>query len=162
MGVLPKVFDDITDHSTKETYIVQKKLPGTLLSTIIHTLDRSTLLKIASELHTFLEEFSKLDGGGNRLGLIGRPGCFGHGIFYRYDWRICGGGCMEGIQTTEEFVRWIENYTSHGASREQRDQWMNDFQFHLSTIFSHGDLQPENIFVNEGYVSGITDWECAG
>ena len=32
---------------------------------------------------------------------------------------------MEGVQNTGEFVRWIENYTPHGSSEEQRDQWMN-------------------------------------
>jgi thiamine kinase-like enzyme len=140
----------------------QEKLPGVFLSTIIDTLDRSTLLNIASELRTFLQELSKLDGEGIRLGLIGRPGCFDHGILERYDRRIRGRGCMEGIKATEDFVRFIDDYTPYGPSREQRDKWIKDFQFRLPTIFSHGDLQPENIFVNEGHVFGIIDWECAG
>ena len=159
---LPKLVDIVTDPTTGVTYIVQQKLPGTLLSTIISTTDESTLENIGSELRTFLNELSKLDGDGKHLGLLGRPGCFDHGVFARYDRRNWNGGCMEGINTAEDFVRWIGDYTSFGLSREERDNYINEFQFHHPTIFSHGDLQPENILVNEGRVSGIIDWECAG
>jgi hypothetical protein len=61
---VPKVFDIITDDSMKETYIVQQnlKLPGTLLSKIISSLNRSTLSNIARDLRCFLQELSKLNG----------------------------------------------------------------------------------------------------
>ena len=173
--LLPKVFDIVTDDAKNETYIIQQKLPGTLLSEMLFTnnptatttttttIDEPTLLSIASELRTFLAELSKLDGDGKRLGLVGRDGCFDHGVLARYDMRAYrGGGCMEGITTTERFVRWIDEYPMHGPSRQQRDDWIKNFQFHLPTMFSHGDLQPENILIDGGHLSGIIDWENAG
>jgi hypothetical protein len=156
---VPKVFDIITDKN--ETYIVQEKLVGTLLSEALPSMSGSTLLQIASELRAFIRELSKLDGDGRRLGLVGMSGCFDRGVLGRFDMRRFGKPCMEGIKTTEEFVRWIYNYPPNVLGAE-REHWINEFQSHFPTIFSHGDLQPENILVHDGHVSGIIDWECAG
>lgn len=134
--LLPNVVDIITDNFTNKTYIVQQKLKGTMLSEIIESdanvIDESTLLNIGSELSAFLKELSKLDGDSKRLGLLGREGCFDHGVFVRYDKRKYGRGCMDGIKTTEEFVRWIDDYSfPYGLSREERDASINDFKFDL-------------------------------
>jgi len=160
---VPKIFDIITDNSTKETYIVQQKIVGRMISEILPNMDNAALLQVAFELRAFIRELSKLDGDGTRLGLVGDAGCFARGRWKRYDRRRFGGLRMEGIHTTERFIRWLDDYVpSCALSREQRDNWIGEFQFHRPTIFSHGDLQPENILIHEGHVSGVIDWECAG
>jgi aminoglycoside phosphotransferase (APT) family kinase protein len=160
---VPKVFDIITDNTTMETYIVQQKIVGTMLSEILPNMDEAVLLQVASELRAFIRELSKLDGDGTQLGLIGGAGCFNRGRWRRYDRQEYGGLRMEGIHTTERFIRWFDDYIpSCGLPREPRDNWIKEFQFHLPTIFSHGDLQPENILIHDGHISGVIDWECAG
>jgi hypothetical protein len=147
---VPKVFDIITDDSMKETYIVQQnlKLPGTLLSTIISSLNRSTLSNIARDLRCFLQELSKLNGERNRMESIGRPGCFDHGVLEQYNRKEWGGGCMEGTSPTEEFIRWLDNYTPYGPSNEQRS--LMNAMYLISSI---GSVRASI------HISGTTTWQ---
>ncbi|KAJ7503869.1 kinase-like protein [Mycena galericulata] len=152
---VPKIYADL--HNETETYIVQEKLPGTLLVDLLPTMEPAACATLATELKSILLELAALDTRGP-MGLFGRPSKFGDAMlrnFSQYD--------PDGkITTTEEYVHWIPRQAGLVYGHRDKMPPPGAFDFSRPPIFSHGDFVPENILVLDGHVSGIIDWGCAG
>ncbi|KAJ7206345.1 kinase-like domain-containing protein [Mycena pura] len=153
---VPKIYAILHDETTKITYIVQEKLPGSSLMDHLPTLDAATCSSLADELKNILHELTKLDARG-AMGLFGRPSKYDKGILQKFSAHDPG---VE-IRSTIEFVEWIPKQLRDICDIDKMPS-PDVFDFSCGPIFSHGDLVPENILIIDGHVSGIIDWDCAG
>ncbi|KAJ6590548.1 kinase-like domain-containing protein [Mycena vulgaris] len=156
-----RIYAILHDETTGVTYIVQEKLRGVPLMTLLPTLDVTARDTLASELKEILCELTKLDPRGP-MGLFGRPSKYDGGILRKFSipdptWQRP----TPDIKTPEDFLRWLPHQLQavHGIAKPLPP---DVFDFSRAPIFSHGDFVPENILIADGHVSGIVDWACAG
>ncbi|KAK7023297.1 kinase-like domain-containing protein [Favolaschia claudopus] len=153
---IPKIYAIVYDEVSRWTYIVQEKLPGVRLITLLPTLDANTRSILATELNVMLRKLSVFNDLGP-MGLYGKQGqyhgtCIGRFLELRPDARIT---------TLRDFVDWCPNLVRTyypGMNTPSTDA----FDFSRPPFFCHGDLVPENILVLNGHISGIIDWASAG
>ncbi|KAJ7444947.1 hypothetical protein FB451DRAFT_1413056 [Mycena latifolia] len=139
---VPKVHAVVTDTSDSDskspvTYIGKTKLQASLYDA----------------LPDILNQLAALDTARTQLGPY--EGAFTGGCF----------GAMKApcpAKTTAEFVNLDKGRI--GFTPEEETEWLSAFDMARPHIFAHGDLVPENIFVDPetGAVTGIIDWELAG
>ncbi|KAK3899885.1 serine threonine kinase [Staphylotrichum tortipilum] len=75
------------------------------------------------------------------------------------------------FKTTHEFHSWLRDglQPENHPDRKDDQDW-KDIKAMVARqdgpwpppVFAHGDLNPSNIFVHNGRVSALIDWECAG
>lgn len=156
------------------TYIVMNRLPGKPLMSLLPTMSLAEINVITSDLKPMMDELRslKIDNfeKGSYIGSVGRQPC--------RDFLFMLGDESKGPFETEEDMyeniiqRWINrlyspinaifdtnpelNSSVEFTRRLYRDTAGNDI------VFTHGDLDPRNILVENGHVSGIVDWEQAG
>ncbi|KAI0368230.1 kinase-like protein [Pilatotrama ljubarskyi] len=161
---VPKVYATFTERTAGGTiinYIVEERIPGDSLEHIIPSLDAATLESIASDISQVFFELSKLSGMRSRLGPIRGPWRNPH--FYPL---LKVDPCDEGdARTTQSFLEYVLRpiYTTETeTTRAETACFLECFDLTRPPIFSHGDLRPGNIMVENGHVTGIVDWEGAG
>jgi aminoglycoside phosphotransferase len=146
--------------------IVQEKLPGTSLhEVLIHSplLLRDDICDdLGSQLKTIVNHLSSLDDP-RGFGQVDDDGGYRH-TFHRHLFsRFTVPKCE--VKTTEELIQWM---AVQSLGKEQKVQeWLSVFDFSRPSIFSHGDLVPPNIMVEQNaagrlMITGIIDWEAAG
>ncbi|KAG6884109.1 hypothetical protein C0993_001386 [Termitomyces sp. T159_Od127] len=150
-----KIYATLHDEAESITYIVQSKLPGQSLSVLLPTLQPDQQAIIESELKEILRKLSCLDTYG-QMGMVGKPSEF----LGFHPFGIHGPWLATNLS---EFLHWpIDTANSAVGCTVIEPVDLSNFDFEKSPIFSHGDLVPENILIDNGHVSGIIDWEHAG
>lgn len=162
---VPKILGAYT-HDSKG-YIVMSRIRGTPLSDSLHSLSSSEYDSIAADMKTYLdqlrgltiEKFEK----SSFIGSIGGGEC--------KDKIFCSGSDKRGPFTTES-----EMYSNICERLCDLRSWGNpkpDHSMHFirrmysensnhAIRFTHGDLSPGNIMIENGHVVGILDWQEAG
>jgi hypothetical protein len=87
-----------------------------------------------------------------------------------FDGKACGGGYRFGIRgglfphTREEFLHYLatKRVTDPKHTEAERKAFRERCPSFEPYVFSHGDLDPSNIMVKDGSISGIIDWEHSG
>ncbi|KAJ7151145.1 kinase-like domain-containing protein [Mycena filopes] len=158
---VPKIYAILRDESRPDgepvTYIVQEKLPGETLMSILPTLSPALRDTIASELGQILIQLAALDTSGS-LGHFGSPHTYDRGIFRKFHEHYA-----REITTPKEFLLWLPDILRAVHNMDPPPSFALDkFDLTLPPIFSHGDLAPENILIADGHVSGVVDWAYAG
>jgi hypothetical protein len=144
---VPTIHATLYDETTSITYIVQEKLQGCRLDRVLENLDANDQHTIEQELKDSLSQLSMLDTRGT-MGMVGAPMCFiGFHPFAASlgeslgSWRA---------NTVLEFVTWLIDITNTNVGSTILSPLLeNSFDSTTPSIFSHGDLVPENILINE-------------
>lgn len=146
--------------SGSSSYIFITYVPGVSLSTIWSELDEKQKKHIVLELNEILERMrQRRCPAGVALGGVGGEGC--------KDGRRHIRTCQDQLFTAMDFVSWLFSNLHFGGSVYVdfiRRFWPMQG---TSIVFTHGDLHPSNILVEErgdGYhrVTGLIDWERSG
>lgn len=126
-------------------------MPGKRLDEVWHTLDSNQKFCIANELHSYITQLRSLKG--EYIGAVER----GKAIIGR---RISiEGGPFDSEQQFNEFILGdlvqsapdlLRHYAKHALSSNHE------------IVFTHSDISPRNILVEDGRVTAILDWEDAG
>lgn len=74
------------------------------------------------------------------------------------------------FETIREFHLWLRRGLVKEDFRDRQTENWNDAQEMMDRqdgpwpppVYTHGDLKPSNIFVRDGQVVGVIDWEFAG
>jgi serine/threonine protein kinase len=136
-------------------YLVMEKLPGQRLSEILNSMDEATRSRIADQLKDYLTQLSQLDKLG-RWSFVGRE-CYDGGMFFWPD--RCKAKSLKDIV---DYIA-IKAKSSPPFYAKPIPDLLSSLQSRRTSIFSHGDLVPENILVDQdGNITGIIDWEFAG
>jgi Phosphotransferase enzyme family len=148
------------------TYIVMTRLPGKPLVGLLSAMSLPEINVITSDLKSMMDELRDLRirnfETGSYIGSVGHQPC-------RDMLFILGDESKGPFQTEEEMYeniieRWVNRFEMNPlldssvefTRRLYRDTSGNDI------VFTHGDLDPRNILVENGRVCGIVDWEQAG
>ncbi|EIW65286.1 kinase-like protein, partial [Trametes versicolor FP-101664 SS1] len=158
-----------TDAQERCGYLVMEKVPGIPLVDALPRLDEPSCDKIASQLRAYLSSLRSISSAG-RWGIVGRNGVF-HGGLFRYlhrplteeQWEH-GNSCV--ATCTKDVFEYFAKASDdrHGVRSQQVKQMAPNIDYSRPAMFSHGDLVPENIMVDEasGTITSIIDWERAG
>lgn len=170
---LPRAYAYFSEPATERRdrcgYLVMEKVAGVPLVDVLPRLDDASCDKIALQLRTYLSSLRSIPSAG-RWGIVGKNGIF-HGGLFRYmhhplteDQRRHGNPCVATCtgDVFEYFAKASDDET--GARETEIKQLAPGVDYSRPAIFSHGDLVPENIMVDEasGSITAIMDWERAG
>lgn len=153
---VPRIFH--TYSTSGQTYIVMQRLKGRSLAYSWPSLDESSKAKILAQLHTYMAELRSLkpkDPGcissvsGGPFTDTRLPSCDQHGPF----------------SSVREFHKYLRNGIE-GNELDVLPEVQDLIKLHETTnnivCFTHSDLNPLNILVHNGRITGIVDWEFAG
>jgi aminoglycoside phosphotransferase len=161
---VPRVYCSFVHNN--EAYIVMERMPGESIGKVWSTLSASDRESILAQLRAMLQELRSL-----------KPPP-GTGV------QSCEGGSLIDPRNTRsrprfglfdsiaEFHVWLRDYfqpTKAKPNHLEEAEWQDlvDMTAKQDTpwpppVFTHGDLNPSNIFVRGSKVIGIMDWRCAG
>ncbi|KAI0318298.1 kinase-like domain-containing protein [Amylostereum chailletii] len=144
-------------------YIVEERLPGSTLQDALPGLDADARATIGRELKEIITSLSQLSSHRTILGPLHGP--WKDVYFYRFlhDYPIGS----DDLRTTRSFLEYFINIkgyypyypASDGPTVEER---LRPFDCSRPPVFTHGDLVPCNVMIDNGHVVGIVDWAEAG
>lgn len=158
--VIYATFVDKTQGPRPVTYIIEERLPGATLGAVLPKLDEDTFAALRKELRDILAQLSMLSTHRTSLGPFEGP--WRNDYFRPFLERFpC---TIDDARTSREF---IEYFLGVSRSRDisysrSTEECLLPFDFDRPPTFSHGDLGPSNIMVEDGHIVGIIDWEQAG
>lgn len=153
-------FVDETQGPRPVTYIVEERLPGSTLGSILPTLNPQTEGVILEELKDLIGQLSGLSTHRTSLGPLQGP--WRNDYFRSFLERF---PCTpDDARTTRDFIEYFLHVSRsrHISYSRNEAECLLPFDFERAPVFSHGDLGPSNIMVEDGHVVGIIDWEQAG
>ncbi|KAL3473712.1 kinase-like domain-containing protein [Aspergillus californicus] len=146
---VPKVHD-VEWEDGKLVSFTMDYMPGTKLDDAWDSLDHDQKLSIAKQLHGYVAQLRKLKGtyigGVNGTAVIGK--------MFRLE---CGPFDTE--QAFNKFILQEVHDRTPDILRELIKEAVLDTH---EIVFTHSDLAPRNILVENGQVTAILDWEDAG
>ncbi|KAF4201755.1 hypothetical protein CNMCM8927_001084 [Aspergillus lentulus] len=147
---VPKVHD-IHWQDGQIVSFVMDYMPGQRLDEAWDTLDSTQKLSIADELHSYINQLRSLKG--EYIGAID------HGKA-----KIGQIDSLEGgpFTSEEDFNEFILSDIVPSAPELLRHYARFALMDGHSFVFTHGDLAPRDILVDEGRVTALLDWEYAG
>ncbi|KAI0648562.1 kinase-like domain-containing protein [Trametes meyenii] len=155
---------DTDDEQRVLTYIVEERLPGRTIKEAWPFLTASERNAIASELKEIFERLSALAPKRVCLGPLRGP--WHNFYFFPFeDVYLCD---EHDARTTQAFLSYFQDIATCGprkrlnAGGKEHIALYEQFDLSRRAVFSHGDLQPCNVMVDGGHVSGIIDWAEAG
>ena len=125
-------------------YIWMNRIPGVTLESLLSTSTNEEKDHYAKEVAEYLLQLRTLT---NPL----PQGLGGTGFYDQIFW--------SGSIVTAKPEDWLRNFTGTEA---QREKCLQSFPAMEPFTFTHNDLNPANIMIHEGHVSGIIDWDRAG
>ena len=148
-------------------YLVMQRLPGASLATAWPSLSVAQLATIFKQLRAILAELRALPPPPG----AGIQSCIGGSL---RDSRIARSDPRFGpFENTQAFHLWLREglrLEEHPERDDPGDQEWQSLKAMAARqdgpwpapVLTHGDLNPFNVFVHEGRVAGIIDWEFAG
>ncbi|KAI0631159.1 kinase-like protein [Trametes polyzona] len=170
---LPQVlsyFTEVLDGAKDRCgYLIMEKVPGVLLAQALPNLSDKACDEIASQLRTHLSSLRSIKSDG-KWGIVGRNGVF-HGGQFHYlhpprteEQHLYGNPCRatSAKDVYDYFAKAAADLNGGWPASIPKDP--PEIDFARPAVFSHGDLVPENIMVDEasGAITSIIDWEHAG
>lgn len=142
---------------TGSSFLLMAGLPGEKIGLMLPTMTDEQIQAVVQDLKKYTAELRQIP---NKSG-SGSAICnaLGGGIL---DWRI-GDSQREELtcQDEAEFNQYLTRDLP--LNEDARKQILKTHSVKHEIVFTHADLNPRNILVDEnGKISGIVDWECAG
>ncbi|WPB04332.1 uncharacterized protein RHO25_008978 [Cercospora beticola] len=148
--------------SEGKVYLVMEKVRGENMYKAWEQLAESERERLLAQLKELLEQMRSLQPPTG----TGVQSCVGGSL---HDSRIPHGKPRFGpFKTIQEFHLWLRDGLQisdiqDGAHREELETMIKQQDKDWPpVVFTHGDLNPANILVHQGRISGIIDWEFAG
>jgi hypothetical protein len=155
-----------TYSHAEKTYLFMARLPGKPLTDKLSTLSQDELDVITGELKLITDELRSL--GINQFEKSWYIGSVNGGPC-RDDLFSCGyqnrGPFITEAEMYENVIERWDKATVHPRLRKPEIDFRRRLYAEISGTeirFTHGDLVPGNILVENGHISGIVDWEQAG
>ncbi|KAI0325338.1 kinase-like protein [Cubamyces sp. BRFM 1775] len=144
------------DGADRCGYLAMDKAPGTLLIDLLDRLDERSCDLISSQLHSHISSLRTLSRPG-MWGMIGKGGIYHGGFFSYLHPPIDDEQMRRGNPCVASSTQGVLDYFA-------RALLLSEIDTTRPSVFSHGDLVPENILVDEGTctITSIIDWERAG
>ncbi|KAH9885125.1 hypothetical protein C8Q73DRAFT_345270 [Cubamyces lactineus] len=155
------------------TYIVEERLPGRSLTTAWPAMRSAQRKIIAGELKNVLSQLSGLMPNRHTLGPLRGP--WRNTYFHPFrDSFPCGD---HDARVTHTFLAYfadvamtdpdhVDENSNGDDDGDGTGKWktidLSHFSMRHLSVFSHGDLQPDNVLVHRGHIVGIVDWAKAG
>ncbi|TVY46552.1 hypothetical protein LOCC1_G005753 [Lachnellula occidentalis] len=139
----PRLVDFVDDNDY--TYLVMTRLPGRPLMQELYTMSYPERTAFANDIRAFIQQLKNIPNT-NKSAICDANG----GPVF--DYRLPGrrGGPFQSEAEFNDFVITQERFREPCHSR------------HHSICFTHADLNPNNILIEEGRLSAIVDFGCAG
>lgn len=134
-----------------DTFLVMTALRGQILNNVLHRMSYSEREQFSSDLRDVVTQIRGIP---NHTPYLLANTVGGPIIDHRLPDTICGPFDQESDFNAELVRKYV------GEETKRRLSCIHSRQ-HRS-VFTHSDLSPTNILVEEGRLSGIVDWECAG
>lgn len=153
-------FVDDTQGPRPVTYIVEERLPGQTLGSFLTSTSPHIDDTLLQELKDILTQLSTLNQHTTSLGPLQGP--WRNDYFRSFLERF---PCTpDDARTTRDFIEYFLHVSrSRNISYSRNvEECLLPFDFERPPVFSHGDLGPSNIMVENGHIVGIIDWEQAG
>ncbi|KAJ5701006.1 hypothetical protein N7493_012052 [Penicillium malachiteum] len=146
---------DAGEHDGK-TYIIMTKIPGEDLDLVLHLMSYEERDRLTDDLVDCVDQLRRIPNS--------TPYCFANTIGGSiYDHRIPDDEPVGPFNDETDFNNYLLSYidcTPDKALRENGEP-ISMRQDHQS-YFTHCGFHPSNILMQNGRLSGIVDWECAG
>lgn len=133
------------------TFLVMTRLRGQMLNHVVHRMSYSERKQFACDLRDMITEIRRIP---NNTSYLFANAMGGPIVDHRLPDDICGPFHQES-DFNAELVR------KHVGEETKRQLASIHSRQHRS-VFTHSDLSPTNLLIEEGRLSGIVDWECAG
>ncbi|KAJ8062498.1 hypothetical protein OCU04_009028 [Sclerotinia nivalis] len=142
---------DVGNHGN-ETYIVMTRVPGQQLRHIYHLMSYTERNRLADDLAGSVAQLRKIPNLTEYMigDTLGGP---------VNDHRIPNNGFGGPFHTEDDFNNFL---VSHIDSTPARALGEENVPKNHRFVFTHSDFHWSNILVDQGKLSGIIDWECAG
>ncbi|EIM82102.1 uncharacterized protein STEHIDRAFT_142002 [Stereum hirsutum FP-91666 SS1] len=150
-----------TDRPLTVTYIIEERLPGHTLQSILTTIGLDDQETISRELADILCQLSTLSGHRTTLGPMDGPWQNSYFTELLEDYPCT----VEDARTTRDFIEYflrVKGYRDPCQPIKTIDESLQPFDLQRAPLFSHGDMGPANIMVAGGHIVGIIDWHEAG
>ncbi|OAA78873.1 Protein kinase-like domain protein [Akanthomyces lecanii RCEF 1005] len=148
----PLLHDVFTDNGI--VAIRMEYVPGQTLDKLWPSMSLGQKRNIADQLHQILKQMRELEPPPNYIGC-----CDGTGIRdTRVRFTYYGPVCNDEVQ----FNEYLESTLFRQISSMLRTSLRGQLRTGHRIVFTHGDLAPRNIVVQDGRISGIVDWEESG
>ncbi|KAF1960009.1 kinase-like protein [Byssothecium circinans] len=151
----PRAIDTL--HSNDTSFLLMTGLPGEIVGRHMHTMTDEQLVGIVKTLRAYIAEMRTIPKAPASEYQICNVS--GGGI---QDWRVGDSQRKElRFRTEAEF----NDYLTYDLPLDEdaRHVISKSYDVKHDAVFTHADLNMRNILVNqEGEISGIVDWECAG
>lgn len=148
---IPRVYEVDRDDNGNAVKIHMDYMAGETLEDAWATMTDDQKRGVAEDLRDYVIQLRALKG--DYIGAAGRgEAIVGNYVFHE-------GGPFD---TEADFNEFLFSWISPKAPHTLRYHVKNAFRTDHEIVFTHGDLAPRNIMVNEGRVTAILDWENAG
>jgi aminoglycoside phosphotransferase len=151
----PKIIDVVTN--SESSFLLMTGLPGTIVGRALPTMTDKQVETLARDLKIYVSQLrhipNNIDSG------FANCNALGGGIL---DWHI-GDSQREVLRFATEDD--LNKYLTYDLpfSQTQLEQIEKAHSIQHDIVFTHADLNPRNILVDENMkICGIVDWECAG
>ncbi|RAL00708.1 uncharacterized protein BO80DRAFT_382876, partial [Aspergillus ibericus CBS 121593] len=149
-------------------FIVMQKIPGTLLAKCWDDLPDESQQSIMKQLRVYMSEWREIQG--DFFGAVDGGPC--DDIIFKHPWGKQSDQYGP-YRTRQEFnqgvVAALRNSRPHGQLVGETDYCLAEEIFASGDhgkderkVFTHGDLHPTNIIVEDGKIAGIIDWGASG
>ncbi|KAF7895459.1 uncharacterized protein EAF01_009421 [Botrytis porri] len=144
-------FVDVTEHGD-ENYLVMTRVRGQQLRRVYHLMSYTERNCLADDLAGYVAQLRKIPNPTAYMvsDTLGGP---------VFDHRIPNNGIGGPFNTEADFNNFLVSHINSTPASALGEE--NVPRNHRS-VFTHSDLHWSNILIDQGKLSGIIDWECAG
>ncbi|OQD95230.1 hypothetical protein PENSOL_c021G04959 [Penicillium solitum] len=141
----------VDEYQDAHRVLIMTAVSGQTLDVVFHRLSYSERKQLSKDLKNILSQLRSIP---NQT--LYRFGDSHGGPLF--DYRFPSGICGPFYQISE-----FNSFLVHKhVQNETRDNIATVHARQYRSVFTHADLNPRNIIIDRGRLSGIVDWECAG
>lgn len=146
----PKLIDFVTQGETG--FILMTRVPGDRLDTVLYRMTHEDRRELGRDIGRCIAQWRRITNNNPQYQIANTLG--GPVYDHRFEERQCGP-----YNTNADFADYLTEYLE---DKRQERPLSAMYGNKLSIYFTHSDLHRTNIFVQQGRLSGIVDWEHAG
>ncbi|OAA36782.1 Protein kinase-like domain protein [Beauveria brongniartii RCEF 3172] len=129
-------------------------VPGQTLEELWPSMSTDEKKSAATQLRGIIQQMQAIEPPPNYIGRCNGTGVRDTRVRITYDGPVC--------KDEAEFNEYLISSLFHKIPSVLRTSIRDHLQTDHRIVFTHGDLAPRNIMMQDGKISGIVDWEDAG